>query len=303
MVKILVIIVGGPSSNNVDVKLAKILGIKHVKLIYKEFPDGESYIRYPRPEVIKNEDVVIVQSLYKPQSKHIFELLLAIDAAKDFGAKKVTSVVPYLAYSRQDKRFLEGEPISVKTLLKTIKNAGTDYFITVDIHKEYSLKHFGEEAYNVTAMGELAKHIKENVKPVNPIVLAPDKGALVHARKVAEILGNVDYDYLEKKRDLITGEIEVRPKELTVKNRDVIIVDDIISTGGTVALAATSVRKQGARKVIVGCTHALLVGNAREKLSKAKIDYIVATDTVPSEYSKVTVAPAIAEVLKQILKI
>ena len=297
------IIVGGPASNSIDSKLAEILNIPCVKLEHKIFPDGESYIRFPETEKIMDNDVIIVQSLYSPQDKHIFELLLAIDAAKDFGAKNIIVIAPYLAYSRQDKRFLEGEPISVKTLLKLIKHSGAEYFITVDIHKEYSLEHFGRNAYNVTAMEEIAKHIRENIELRNAIVLAPDKGALPHAMKVAEVLGSIEYDYLEKKRDPITGEIKVKPKELPVKEREVIIVDDIISTGGTIALAAKSVREQGARKVIVGCTHALLVGNAREKLRKAKIDYIVATDTVPSEYSKVSVAPPIAKVLKNILKV
>ncbi len=295
----MVLIVGGPAANGVDEKLAEITRYRLVKIVHKVFPDGESYVRYPVP--VEGEDVVIVQSLYAPQDKHFLELLLMIDAALDLGAERVIAVVPYLAYSRQDRMFLEGEAVSVRTILKTLRNLGTYAFITVDIHKEYSLKHFGERAYNVTAMEEIAKHIKKQFPDLeNPLVLSPDKGAIIHASRVAKVL-NSEYDYLEKERDRVTGEIRVKPKELSVNGRDVIIVDDIISTGGTIALAATSVLKQGARRVIVGCTHPLLIGNAREKLRKAGVNYLVATDTIPSEYSKVTVAPVIAKLLKKIL--
>ncbi len=295
----MVLIVGGPAANSVDEKLAEITRYRLVKIVHKVFPDGESYVRYPVP--VEGEDVVIVQSLYAPQDKHFLELLLMIDTALDLGAERVIAVVPYLAYSRQDRMFLEGEAVSVRTILKTLRNLGTYAFVTVDIHKEYSLKHFGERAYNVTAMEEIAKHIKKQFPDIeNPLVLSPDKGALIHASRVAKIL-NSEYDYLEKERDRVTGEIRVKPKELSVNGRDVIIVDDIISTGGTIALATTSVLKQGARRVIVGCTHPLLIGNAREKLRKAGVNYLVATDTIPSEYSKVTVAPVIAKLLKKIL--
>ena len=295
----MVLIVGGPAANGVDEKLAEITRYRLVKIIHKVFPDGESYVRYPVP--VEGEEVVIVQSLYAPQDKHFLELLLMIDAALDLGAERVIAVVPYLAYSRQDRMFLEGEAVSVRTILKTLRNLGTYAFITVDIHKEYSLKHFGERAYNVTAMEEIAKHIKKQFPDLeNPLVLSPDKGAIIHASRVAKVL-NSEYDYLEKERDRVTGEIRVKPKELSVNGRDVIIVDDIISTGGTIALAATSVLKQGARRVIVGCAHPLLIGNAREKLRKASVNYLVATDTIPSEYSKVTVAPVIAKLLKKIL--
>jgi len=295
----MVLIVGGPAANSVDEKLAEITRYRLVKIVHKVFPDGESYVRYPVS--VKGEDIVIVQSLYAPQDKHFLELLLMIDAALVLGAERVIAVVPYLAYSRQDRMFLEGEAVSVRTILKTLRNLGTYAFVTVDIHKEYSLKHFGERAYNVTAMEEIAKHIKKQFPDIeNPLVLSPDKGALIHASRVAKIL-NSEYDYLEKERDRVTGEIRVKPKELSVNGRDVIIVDDIISTGGTIALATTSVLKQGARRVIVGCTHPLLIGNAREKLRKAGINYLVATDTIPSEYSKVTVAPVIAKLLREIL--
>ncbi|HDJ89525.1 MAG TPA: ribose-phosphate pyrophosphokinase, partial [Thermoprotei archaeon] len=131
------IIIGGPASNNIEKEITQLTGIKSIKIDYKIFPDGESYIRFPLK--IKDDTVILVQSLFPPQDKHLTELFLMIDTAYDLGAKEVAVVVPYMAYSRQDKRFLEGEAISIKTILKIIEKLGAKYFVTVDIHKEESL--------------------------------------------------------------------------------------------------------------------------------------------------------------------
>jgi len=295
------IVIGGPASNNLDERIAKILGVTNIKVYHKLFPDNESYLRLENVDIVKGEDVVIVQSLYPPQDKHFIELLLLIDLVRDYGAKTVISVVPYLAYARQDKRFLEGEPISVKTILKSLSVIGVDYLITVDIHNRDSLKYFkGKGAYDVTAIPVLSNYIRENIGLENLLVLAPDKGALWRARELASRL-NLEYDYLEKFRDRYTGEVKIKPKSISVKGRRVLIIDDIISTGGTIALASRESLYQGATEVYVACTHALLVDSAVEKLRKANVSKVIATDTVPSPYSAVSVAPVIAEKLRGIV--
>ena len=296
------IVVGGPASNNLGELVAKSLNAKYVKAVYKLFPDGESYVRYPIS--ISGEDIVIVQSTYYPQDKHLMELFLMVEAAKDLGAKRVISVVPYLAYTRQDKRFLEGEPISIKTILRLLWHCGSDVLITVEIHKEDSLKFFPGKAVNIHAMKPLADYFKskvmesEGIEPSDVVVLAPDKGALNRAIEFSSIVG-CEYDHLEKFRDRITGEVKVKPKTLNVRDKIVVIVDDIISTGGTVALASNNVREQGAREVYAICAHALLVGNALDKLKKAGVSLIIALNTLPTpkEVEVVDVSNDIAQTL------
>ncbi len=291
------IVLGLTATNGIDKELAKILGAKHVIVEHKLFPDGESYIRIPVS--VEHEHVVIVQSTYKPQDKHLVELLLAIEAAKDLGAQTITVIVPYLAYARQDKRFRTGEAISVKTILRSIRCAGADTLITVEIHKEHVLTYFTGTAINVSAMDALAEYFKNIVK--DPLVLAPDVGALPRAKRFAKILGG-DYDYLEKVRDRITGEVRVKPKNISVKNRTVIIVDDIISTGKTMALAAKQALEHGAREVYAACAHALFVDNAYERLLTSGIKKVVATNTVPvpEKVVSVSVAPYIAETINEL---
>lgn len=293
------IVLGVTATNDVDRELAKILGVRHVSIEHKVFPDGESYIRIPID--VRDEDVIVVQSTYAPQDKHIIELLITIDALRDLGARRITVVVPYLAYARQDKRFREGEGISVRTVLKNIRASGADDLIVVEIHKEDSLKFFNGRTINVSSAYALAEYFKDME---NLLILAPDKGALRRAKIFAEIVGG-ECDYLEKYRDRITGEVSVRLKNLDVKDRNVVIVDDIISTGKTMALAARQALKNGALSVYAACAHALLVGNALKLLKDSGIKEIIATNTVPvpSGVKVVSVAPYIADAIKKLYRI
>ena len=293
----IMIVLGLTATNGVDKEIAEALKASHVVVEHKVFPDGESYIRIPVS--VDNEHVVIVQSTYKPQDKHLVELLLAVEAVKDLGAKTITVITPYLAYARQDKRFRTGEAISIKTILRSIRCAGADTLIVVEIHKEHVLTYFTGTAINVSAMDALAEYFKDKVE--NPLVLAPDTGALPRAKRFAEIIGG-DYDYLEKTRDRITGEVKVRPKTISVKGRVVVIVDDIISTGKTMALAAKQALENGAREVYAACAHALFVDGAYERLRKAGIREVVATNTVPVPKGvvSVSVAPYIAKTISEL---
>jgi len=291
------VVIGGPASNGLEDDLAEELKAERVKLEHKLFPDGESYLRYPID--VKDKTVILVQSLYPPQDKHLIELLFASDAAKDLGASKVVAVVPYLAYSRQDKRFREGEPISVKTVLKLMRCSGVDAVVTVDIHKEASLSHFGREAVNLSAAEELARYFKGSLR--DPLVLAPDEGALRRAEAAARVLG-CEHDYLEKRRDRVTGGVKLSPKEVSkVRGRDVLIIDDIISTGGTIALAAKEALRLGASKVVAACTHALLAKGALERMRGAGVEEVVAANTIPSPVSKVSVAKLLAGAVRELL--
>lgn len=273
------IIIGGSSTNGIDESLSLILSLPLIKVEHKVFPDGESYIRIPQPQKIQGEDVVVVQSTHYPQDKNLLELLLTIEAIKDFGANRIIAVVPYLAYARQDKRFREGEALSIKTVLRSIRNAGADVLITVEPHKAEELDHFRGETRIVYPEPLLADEIAKITK--DPFILSPDVGALFRAKMVAEKL-NCDYTYIEKERNRVTGEITAKniPRE-NLEGKDVIIVDDIISTGGTTAQAAKIAYSLGARSVIAAASHVLMIGDAKKKLEESQVKVIIGTNTVP----------------------
>jgi ribose-phosphate pyrophosphokinase len=280
-------IIGGTSSKTIAVDLSKELEQPLAKTVLKRFPDDEFYVRII--DDIRDEEVIIVQTTYP--DTNIVELLLIQDAVYEAGANKTTVVLPYFGYSRQDKKFEDGEPISARAIAKHI-SVHADFIVTVDPHKEHLLDFFNVPAYSCTAGTEIAKYLKE--KDID-FVLAPDKGAMKRTQLISNILG-CEYDYLEKIR--VDGTtVKIKPKKLNARNKKVAIIDDIISTGGTMAKAIKELKKQEAKKVSIACTHGLFVGEAKEKIISAGCDDIISTDTIENEFSKVRVAPCISEVL------
>jgi ribose-phosphate pyrophosphokinase len=285
-------ILGGTSAKSVAMSLGKQLQQPLVQTSYKRFPDDEFYVRLH--DNIAGEDVLIVQTAY-PDPK-IIELFLMQDAVYDAGAKTVTVVLPYFGYSRQDKKFEEGEAISARAIAKHI-SMNADSVITVDPHKEHVLNFFTVPAYSCSAVSTIAQYLKE--KHID-FVLAPDKGAKERAKQAAALI-NCEYDYLEKTR--IDGfTVKITPKTLDAKGKHVAIIDDIISTGTTMAHSIKELKKQGAKSVSVACTHGLFVGGAKEKLQAAECDEIISTDTIETEFSKVSAAECIAEALLTTVK-
>lgn len=289
------IVIPGPASQDLGRKVADMLKLRAISVIFKTFPDGESYLRLKGG--VKGEEVVIVQTTRPPQDAHIMQLFLIVDAAKDLGAEKVIAVVPYLAYGRQDKRFLPGEAISIETFIKLIEASGIDRFLTVNIHEEGVLEKFSVPAENLSAMTLLAEYFKKKGL-TGAFSLAPDQGALELAKEADKVL-NGGCGWLRKERDRLTGEIRVKEKRLDIKGRDVLVFDDIISTGGTIAASVKMLKEQGARKVYAACAHPLLVGEAQKKIMQSGAEEIVGTDCVPSPVSLVSVAPLIAEALAE----
>lgn len=286
-------IVAGPASIDLSSKVSALLGVHAIPMEYKVFPDGEFYIRFT--EDINGEDVIIIQTTGPPQDSNFIKLLLLIDAARDMGAKSVITVVPYVAYGRQDVRYRPGEAISSKTIFKIINKLNIDSFITVDLHGHK--RHKSHNFENLSAMPLLANYmIKHNLN--GAFSLAPDDGAIKFVEVTSKIL-NGDYGWLEKTRDKITGEVSFELKTLNVKNKDVIIFDDIISTGSTMIYAAKELRKQGARRVYAACVHPLLMSNAKERILQEGILEIFGTDSIQSSVSAVSLAPLISEALKK----
>lgn len=283
-------IIGGTASKSIAKDLSIELDAPLADTISKRFPDEEFYTRIN--DNISGEDVVIVQTTYP--DKNIIELFLLQNAAIEAKAKTITVVIPYFGYARQDKKFENGEPISAKALASLI-GLNADNIITVDPHKEYILDFFSTSAHSCSAVPEIAKYLVD--KQID-MILAPDKGAINRVKNASKIIG-CDYDYMEKTR--IDGEtIEIKPKNLDAKNKNVAIIDDIISTGGTMAKSIHELKKHNAKDVYVACTHGLFAGDAVKKLLSAGCSEIISTDSIISKFSKVKIAPCILPHLKKL---
>jgi ribose-phosphate pyrophosphokinase len=287
-------IILGPASIALAEKIAQLTNHEKVPVTNKTFPDGESYIRLEGN--VQNEHVVIVQTTSPPQDIRLMQLAFLADAAKRNGAQKVTVIVPYLAYARQDKMFLPGEGISIETIERMLQASGVDALLTVNIHSENALKKFPFPAKNLSAIPRLAEYfVQKGFKKA--FALAPDKGAMYIAEQAQKVLGG-EAGHLEKQRDRYTGQTSQTGKGLNVKGQAVIIFDDIISTGGTIVGAAKILQEVGAAKIFTACVHPVLIGNAEKRILDAGVEEIVGTDSVPSRVSKVSLAPLIAEALK-----
>ena len=286
------IVISGSASPKLSLRVAKRLKCKLIKPEMSSFPDGENYTRIDAD--LKGEHVLVVQSTCYPQNDNLIELCFLIGAVKNLGAEHITAFVPYLAYARQDKQFKPGEAISIHTVCKLIEATGATNFVTVDAHHEEIMRNFSIPAYNLTAMPLLGRYLSK-LKLKDPVVLGADKGAIERARHVALEM-EVEYDYLEKKR--ITPEkVVIRPKRLDLVNRDVVIVDDIISTGWTIVEAAKMLKHQEARRIYTACTHPVFVGNALRRIRTAGVKKVVTTDTIERKESVVSVASLISNVI------
>jgi len=288
-------VVGGPSSLDLARKISEILSVPLINAKIKRFPDGEFYFKFE--ESIIGEHLIIVQSLEPPQDVHAMELFLILHTARDLGAETIRVFIPYLAYSRQDRRYLEGECLSAAVIAEIIEDLGADALYTIDVHNERVLGMYKIPVYNLTASGEIAKYFAgRGLK--DPVVIAPDDEDMARRRvQYAAKIISADWDSLKKKRDRYTGEIITLSKELNVHGRDAIIIDDIVSTGKTAANAAKILKDQGARRVFVGVSHLLLMGDAEKIIMESGVEEIAGTDSVTNKYAKISVAPIFTRAL------
>lgn len=293
------LILAGSSSIMLAVDVARRMGLDAIVPVVRKFPDGEIYVRITK--AVEDKSVAVIHTLGGNPNDLLIEYLLVVKTLKDLGAKEVIAVIPYLAYARQDARFKEGEAVSARIIAELIESAGTSKVLTIDahLHRIESIdKLFNIKALNVSAVPELAKYIAKNYSLRNPIVVGPDEESEQWAKVAAKVL-NTDYIVLEKKR-LGDEEVIIESSVDIVKNRDVVIVDDIISTGGTMVETIHKLKEANAGKILVSCIHPVLSANALNKILLAGAYDIVATDTIQSPVSKVTVSPVIAENLPKL---
>ncbi len=285
-------IISGKTSENLAKELSKKIKANLVKSEIRVFPDGESKITLIGK--ISKKKSIVLQSIYPPVDTNLVQVLSLIAKAKE-NSSEVIAVIPYMGYARQDREFLPGEIVTMKVLGKLFKSAGASKIIVVDIHSSIGLKHFSIKTKNITAIPDLVGFFKK-LSLKNPLVVSPDQGGKKRAKEFAKEF-NSDYIALEKTRDKKTGKVKIKTKNLEVENRDLILVDDIISTGGSIIKATQFLKKQKCKKIYVACTHALLMNNAEKKIKKAGITSIISTNTIPGKTSKVDISKTIAKAI------
>ena len=285
-------VISGKTSEDLARKLSKKIKANLVKSEIKVFPDGENKITLIGK--ISKKKSVVVQSMYPPVDTNLVQALSLITKAKE-NSSEVVVVIPYMGYARQDREFLPGEIVTMKVLGKLFKSAGASKIIVVDIHSSIGLKYFSIKTKNVTAIPDLVGFFKK-LSLKNPLIVSPDQGGKERAKEFAKEF-NSDYISLEKTRDRKTGKVKIKTKNLEVKNRDLILVDDIISTGGSIIKATQFLKKQKCKRIYVACTHALLMNDAEKKIKKAGVTSIISTNTIPGKTSKVDISKTIAKAI------
>ncbi len=288
----------GPSSQEFGTKLAKRVGLPLLAVTTTEFPDEE--IKYKFDENLSGLEVLLVQATYPPSGRHYMQLFLASHHMSQEGAR-VHAVIPYLGYARQSKAFLPGEIVSLGIVAHLLRSVGVQRVTTVDMHSADGLALFSMPIYSVSAIPGLAHYVKTQVKLDDPIIVAPDAGSVKRTQAFAALYG-AKFVQFKKSRDKVTGRIKMEaPPKLSVKGRDCVIVDDVISTGGTIAASTELLDNSGAKKVVAACVHAVLIGETFDKLMKAGVDEIIGTNTVPSRVSKVDATEPVAAYLRTII--
>ncbi|MDH5415866.1 MAG: ribose-phosphate pyrophosphokinase [Nitrosopumilus sp.] len=283
-------IISGKSSEDLAIKLSSKIKANLVKSEIRVFADGESKITL-NGKISKKKSVVL-QSIYPPVDTNLIQALSLISKAKEISSE-VIAVIPYMGYARQDREFLPGEIVTMKVLGKLFKGAGASKVIAVDIHSLIGFKHFNIKTKNVTAIPDLVRYFKK-LRLKNPLVVSPDQGGKERAREFAREFG-IEYIALEKKRDRKTGKVQIQTKNVDVTERDLVLVDDMISTGGSIVKATQFLKKQKCKRVYVACTHALLMNNAENEIKKAGVTKIVSTNTIPGKTSVVDISDTIAK--------
>ena len=307
-------VLSGASGAGIAEKLAPILDMEYVPLESRRFPDGEAYVRIPAESIesVRSESVVLISNTF-PDSG-IMQTLLLLGAIRDVRRGDLSSLkgewtgdtedvgpgvflaIPYYGYARQDKRFSVGESISAKTVTEVVSRY-CDGIAILDLHAPEVLDGMDVPIEFVSSMPEIADSLQNGVSP--DFILSPDKGAISRATEVAGLIG-CDFSYLEKTR-IDAHTIEHTPKDLDVSGKVVAIVDDMISTGGTICRASDALRRQGATEVHAACTHGLFTGGALSRLAN-HVDGVYTTDSLPNPRASVSAAPALARGLSRLIE-
>ncbi len=297
-------VLAGTSNSKLCKDIARQLKLKLVNSNIKRFADGEVYVEIN--ENIRGNSIFVIQSTSNPANDNLMELLICIDALRRSSAKNITAVIPYFGYARQDRKVVPRTAISAKLVSNLITNAGANRILSVDLHAGQIQGFFDIPVDNLFATPIFARYLKNKMKINNLICVSPDVGGVERTRALSRRL-NASIAIIDKRRPA-PGKSEVMNIVGNVKNKNCVIVDDIIDSGGTIVNAAKALKEKGAKDVYVFITHAVLSGQAVNKIENSQIKKLVTTDTIDNSkkirLSKkiqiISLAPMISEAMKRI---
>ena len=284
------VIISDDQNSPLAKKISLNLHAEYKNIELRIFADGESKIRLDN---MAKKNCIIIHSTYPPTDQHLMQLFMIMYKCKEDGAKDICVVTPYLAYTRQDKVFVNGEIITINLVGKILASLGITKLITIDSHKPNALN-YSFATIDLTAIPSLSSYVKHNLTMNNPIVISPDEGGIERAKKFAELI-KANSLSLVKTRDRFTGDVSVSLLDQgTLKNCDALIVDDMISTGTSIMKTIELLKKYHIGDVYAICTHALLLDDAKQKLLNAGIKEIISTNSIPNEFAKVDLSSVIS---------
>ena len=296
-------ILGGNSNKPLTQSICSLLGTTPGEAKVSTFSDGETAVEIN--ESIRGKDIFIVQSTCPPTNEHLMELLVMLDAVKRASACRIAAVIPYFGYARQDRKATGRTPISAKLVANLLAVAGAHRVLTVDLHAGQIQGFFDIPVDNLFAKPVMLDHIKDNYGK-DLVIVSPDAGGVERARAYAKPL-QADLAIIDKRRERANLS-EVMHIIGDVKDKNCLLVDDMVDTAGTLSNAATALREAGAKKVAACCTHPILSGPAIDRINNSMIEELIVTNTVPlrgaaAQCKKITVlsvAPILAEAIKRI---
>ncbi len=287
-------VIGGKSSEKLSKNIAKKLNAKFIKTSLKVFPDGESKITLL--DSLGKGTIIVVSSTGPPVDSNLIHILSLISKARE-KSSDVIAVVPYMGYAKQDKEFLEGEIITISVVAKLLKSAGATKLIVVDFHSKDALKFFKIPTKNISAIPLFAKYLKrQNLK--NPLIVSPDLFWKDNAKELATYL-NTKSIALNKQRNRKTGKLVIKPPfPKFSKGCDLILFDDMISTGSSMLKTINLLKKKSFRKIFAVCTHPVFAGDAEKKIKNSGISKIIGTNSIEGKFSKIDLSELISKTIQ-----
>lgn len=284
------------------------LGIKVTPQTARNFANGELFVRFE--ESVRGSDAFVLQSCPAPLNEWVMEALIMIDALKRGSAKRISVILPFYPYARQDKKHRGREPISARLIADLMKAAGADRIITVDLHTDQIQGFFDGPVDHMHAQGQLADYVRTKYGTDNIAIVSPDSGRVRVAEKWADALGGAPVAFIHKTRDpLVANQVVAHRVVGEVEGRTCVLIDDMIDTGGTIAGAVSKLKDAGAADVIIATTHAVFSDPATQRLSTCGATEVIATDTLPIPQEKrfdtltvLSIAPLLAQTIREVFE-